>query len=200
MKVAHPLDRAYHFEITARNYRLMYYTPATKLRAEARKKLISESILRDYPYGVEVDVDNREYGYLEQLYRFVPPVPAQAAWWAFRGLLHNVGSMLYRPALGWINADLLERYAGSLFPSVEEWLVENAQAEAKQTKEAIEQEERRQGLWSLLSTYPPEDVNSEVPWDQQPWGKVRMSAGLPAIKMFDRIQHPKRSRKRGNRR
>ena len=200
MQVSHPLDRAYQFESTSRIWRLTYYVPPTKLRAAARKRLISDTVLRDYPYGIEVNVDVVEYGYLERLYRYVPPVHAYQARWAFMGLLGNVGPMLQVLGSGWINADRLEGYARSLSPFVEEWAAEIAQVEAGQAREAVAPEERDQQFRRLLLTHPPEGVNPEIPWDQQLWGKVRMSAGLSAIEIFNTVQQPKRSRKRGNRR
>jgi hypothetical protein len=199
MQVAHPLDRAYHFEITARSNRLVYYIPPTKLRAEVRKQILHSNILKDYPHGVEVDVNAQDYSYLENLYRFAPPMPADVVWWAFLGLMDNIGPQLHHLVTGWINAALLENYAKSLYPFVEEWLANTAKAGSSQTGETQDRDESTPRSRPFLLSHPPEGVNLEIPWNEQTWGKVRMSAGLQAFEMFNRIQQPKRSKKRGNR-
>lgn len=119
---------------------------------------------------------------------------------AFHGIYLYANSLLAIAGQGWINAGLLERYAATLSQ-----IVQGGQRRRRPRRERLQEREAPEPLeprilsQQILVDHPPDDLNLETAWNEQRWGKVRMSAGLKPIELFDLIQQPKRRKKRGNR-
>jgi len=57
LKPSVPVGRAYYFELTPRSRRLLYYVPLRTLR----RRVVRKEVLRDFPFGLEVEVDEAEF-------------------------------------------------------------------------------------------------------------------------------------------
>jgi hypothetical protein len=206
VRVSVPAVAVYFFEVTPRSTRLLYYLPRRKLQSLVKRQSVSAEALLDFPYGLEVEVNDLGYAILREQYHFEARVSAAEAWNAFRGFYLAVARAGF-PRSGWIDADTLEEYALSLHPLFRESDTAFSQAWSDEVGETTTRAALRGALNraqsrrrdQLLAEHPPPRTDPEAPFQNQPWANVRMTSGVSVAAMFAAIQSARRPRGDGNR-
>jgi len=198
MKLSVPLAPVYYFELTPRGPRLLYYLPRGRLAGLVRKREVRNEALLDFPYGLEVEVSEEEFGLIREEYGFTPPLSPRQIWAGFRGFwLHSRHALA--SISGLIDARRLEAYARQVSKAITKLSI-GSRHEIPQHRHGdslAATNAERSGLWvettdQLLMRMRPKDANPELEMNEQTWSRVRMTRGLSAELVFVRAQFPER--------
>jgi hypothetical protein len=202
MQLSIPTSPVYYFELTPRGPRLLYYLPYDQLAKLVKKKDVRKEVLKDFPYGLEVEVSDEEFRRIREEYGFTPPLDVDEIWKAFRGFwLHSRHGS---PSIcGLIDAKRLEAYARKVSEAMAPGAPERVVKPSQQLDDSMTPTKaERSGLWRnaedrMLEAIPPQGANRELEMDQQSWSKVPKSRGLSAEQVFATAQAPEKRGRRG---
>lgn len=196
LKPSLPQKSVYFYEHGPTSTSLSVFVPKLVMSQLARRQELNSEAFTDFPYGIEVDVDEVEFEYLAKQYQIRLPVSAGDLWVAFTAFQR---SNFAESATGMIDAAILNRHAKKLRPHVDAIRDELAsRLNSRQEHKDVLNNEWRKSLELLFAKIPAERFDARSVNGELIWGEVRMTKGLSALEVFDAIDHPQRGRNRGN--
>jgi len=192
MKISVPKEPTYYYEITGKGKRLLYWIPGDTLKSMVAQGRANESILKDFPDGVDVKVTKEDFADFGTKYGLKLDVDPEAAWNAFLSLSFK-DEAKYR-GVGYIPQSMLDSIADDVQGELEkrglaEQVVIPDTADSRQRRKLfITQVKQDQQKTKLLKKYRPKKIKSHTSVFEQLTGEIEMTKGDEPIKVFSAIQ------------
>lgn len=205
LRVALPLKPVYYFEQTDRSNRLFYYIPAATLRRMIQIHRVKDSILVDYPDGVEIEVSEIQFIQFEEHYNFFNEFQPASLRRAFEVLLELSRDGEVFRGCAYIDPANLEPLAVTVdrilqgLPSTQSTMPRDAQDVADDAQRELRRRHdlrNKRTVMQVVREHVPQ--NSNVPIRRQPWSFVKVSKGVNPLELFVRAQQEGRAEGHGN--
>lgn len=202
MSVQTPAEPAFYFECSFGRFRLSYFLPASLLKRMVENDQIKDSVLEDYPDGVDLDCTTADFDEFQDLYGFKPELSADVLRGAFYAMLTSTKDWEGFHGTGFVDAAELERNARIIHRQLgTDELLPEATTEAipmdapfETRKERVVMYQARQSrVTDLLKSMHFENVDVSRTINEQRFADVPMSGGKPAAEVFQELQR-KRTR------
>lgn len=197
MSVKTPAEPAFYFECSFGRFRLSYFIPASRLKRMAENDQIKNSVLEDYPDGVDLDCTTADFDEFQNLYGFRPELRADVLRESFYAMLTSTKDWEDFHGTGFIDAIELERNARTIHRQLETVeLLPEAPTEAipmeapfeMRKKRVVMYQDRQSRVTDLLKSMHFENVDVSRTINEQRFADVAMSGGKPAAEVFQDLQ------------
>ena len=201
MPVKLPIEIVYYFEISPVGDRLLYCIPSAILRAMKKKKEINESIVKDYPDGVDVKVTSEALEKFNDTYGLQLNIDPSSLNRAFQFLKYKSGKEF--PKTGFIERKFLEDLSKkleselkerkiSLIPDSKKLGVDKLSIKKTLLKNQRDTERKVKSEFHKIKFKP---LDEKIPIIGQDFLKVKMSKGEKAFDFFSKMQQQTERRK-----
>ena len=199
MPIKTPKERAFYYEITNLRERLIYWIPMEDLEDMVNNGDVCAKILKDYPFGLDIEVYQGKFDEFEKQYDLKIPIDLNDTLKAFQAVKAQYGRKF--PRTGLINAEELENLAQNLKSEMEKMsefrtrdlpIVETREVDKKSFRQ---QQMLQRKTKSMMKKFKFKGLDTKAPIQEQRLFKVPMTDGEDAIDALSRLHQYKIKRK-----
>jgi hypothetical protein len=199
MPIKTPKERAFYYEITNLRDRLIYWIPEEDLKELTKNESVSDEILKDYPFGLDIEVYKELFDEFEKKYGLKLSIDVDNTWRAFQAVKTKYGKRF--PRTGLINVHELENLAQNLkseiekkpeFKHMESLMIKKKEPDKKSFRQYQIQQRKTK---KLMKKFKFKGIDIKDPIQEQNLFKVSMTGGENAIVTFSRLHKRKAARK-----
>lgn len=195
MPIKTPIERAFYYEITNLRDRLIYWIPKEDLEHMTKSGPVSDEILKDYPFGLDLEVYQDLFDEFKDKYKLDIPIDVENTLQAFQALKTKYGKKF--PRTGLINVKELENFAQELKSEIEE-IPEFRRRELPvvKKKEPDKKSFRQQQMLQkktkkLMKKFKFKELDVKAPIQKQKLFNIKMTDGEDAFDTLSRLHQHK---------
>jgi hypothetical protein len=199
MPIKTPKERAFYYEITNLRERLIYWIPREDLEQMSKDGRVSGEILKDYPFGLDLEVYQDLFDEFEKKYGLKIPIDVDSILQTFQAVKNKFGRKF--PRTGLINAEELENLAHDLKSGIEKTAeFQRREPPSIEKKEPDKKSFRKQQMLQrktkrFMKKFKFKGLDIKTPIQKQTLFRINMTDGEDAIDTFSRLHQRKMKRK-----
>ena len=199
MPIKIPKKNAFYYEIANLRDRLIYWIPKDELENMVNNGEADKSIIKDYPFGVDIEVYEENMKEFYEKYEFRIPFDVKNMLRAFQAIKDKYGKKF--PRTGFINASELENFAQDLkseidqIPELRRKKLPHMITKEPDRKMFRQQQKRVKKTKNIMRKLQFKGLDVKAPIQEQALFKVDMTKGEDAFDTLSRLhQHKLRRR------
>jgi hypothetical protein len=196
MPIASPREPVYYYEVSNREFRLVYFMPPEMLQNLIEEDRISPRILEDFPDGVDLVCTEPDFDRFHQLYGYRPALAGDALRRAFFAILSSTRDWENFRGSGMIPAKDLERHVITVEDTLQREPAASEEIQRSPDQRTLEGRQQqlspeniqRSPSFSLLEQMQVEGVDPGRSLRDQTFSPIEREEGEPAGEVFSKLQ------------
>ena len=185
MPIAAPSEPVYYYEVSAGDFRLVYFIPPEELRRLHDEELISTEVLADFPDGVDLDCTVADFDQFAAAYGYRPDRDPEALGHTFFAIFSTAGFEKERRS-GFIAAADLEGRIDAVEATLHDHAAgpidagPDAAVAATPEPQMLTGARRQAKIRETLKTMPVDGIDAAKSLGAQQFSEISWSDGDPA--------------------